>query len=103
MRYQGAVDIFDAGPVIEAQIDHLASLQQAVAVQIQIVPDGALQGADRAILSNRKLAEMRMVLAPIKQLPEQPDVEHQSIAIEASWAAKLQLTQGDLVQLLPLR
>jgi arginine N-succinyltransferase len=61
LHYEGYVDIFDAGPVLQARISELRAIRESA---LAIVDAGALPGTDRAILvATTTLGEFRVIAA----------------------------------------
>jgi arginine N-succinyltransferase len=79
MHYEGYVDIFDAGPVLQARVSELRALRESI---LSPVADGVLTAAsDSAMLiANTKMHDFRVIAAPaaaedhIELSPEQQDL-----------------------------
>jgi arginine N-succinyltransferase len=98
-RYEGYVDIFDAGPTLECFRDNIHAVRQSQHLPVVIgeedpVPD-SLADDVLWLVSNRRLAEFRAVLAPaparVERFPLLP------YAAEA-----LGVADGDTVRAVPL-
>ncbi|WP_163577611.1 arginine N-succinyltransferase [Halomonas faecis] len=76
------VDLFDAGPVIKAELERLATFRRAAWHPVRIRPAHALPDAEPAMVANQQLGDFRCVVAryalsPTGQLilsPEHADV-----------------------------
>jgi len=97
LRYQGYIDIFDGGPILEAEIDTIRTLRES-RLQVPCVSDG--NGPDRDapwyLLANDDYQDYRVVLA-------QPLLEQGQLLIGADIYASLRLSPGQLVRAVPVR
>jgi len=65
------VDIFDGGPTIVAQKQHIKSIKQSTRLQVKIADDPSITGEDSSsmqqkyILCNSKIQDFRAIQAPI--------------------------------------
>ena len=93
MHYEGYVDIFDAGPVLQGRVKELRSVRDSV---LRVAVEGRTSGETEWLLvSNTKLDNFRMVLA-------QATIEGAEIALSAQELALLQVQAGDPVRTLSL-
>ncbi len=99
MSYQGAVDIFDAGPVIEAPIEHLRSLKQCRAMRFKGLQEAAHQGPANYLISNNQANNYRILPLHLADL----DDISEDLRLTPEQADRLAVQPGDLLQLLPLR
>jgi len=60
------VDIFDAGPTISAETQHIRSIQQSQQYQVQIVQNKAIKSAQKYLICNSKLSQFRAIQAEAK-------------------------------------
>jgi arginine N-succinyltransferase len=61
MHYEGYVDIFDAGPVLQGRATELRAVRDSV---LATVEEGAVQaGGDPVLVANTRLEDFRMILA----------------------------------------
>jgi arginine N-succinyltransferase len=61
MHYEGYVDIFDAGPVLQGRVAELRAVRDSVLTTVdEGVPEGECEAT---LVSNTKLDDFRMVLA----------------------------------------
>lgn len=99
MRYKGAVDIFDAGPVIEAPIEHIQSIRQCHSAQVvEICTD--LNGGQRCLVSNGRFTNYRLLPT---ELAMQGEGEQAQVRLTPEQADLLQVKAGDTIQILVLR
>lgn len=99
MSYKGAVDIFDAGPVIEAPIEHIKSIHQCFQATVSGLEEST-ETAERYLISNACLSNYR--LAPAELVVTSDSGQHQ-VKLTPELAEQLKVKAGDAVQLLPLR
>jgi arginine N-succinyltransferase len=93
MHYEGYVDIFDAGPVLQGRVKELRSVRDSV---LRVASEGRASGETECLLvSNTKLDNFRMVLA-------QATIDGAEIALSAQELALLQVQAGDPVRTLSL-
>jgi arginine N-succinyltransferase len=93
MHYEGYVDIFDAGPVLQGRVKELRSVRDSV---LRVAAEGRPEGETECLLvSNTKLDDFRMVLA-------QTATEGTEIALSAQELALLHVQAGDPVRTLSL-
>ena len=93
MHYEGYVDIFDAGPVLQGRVKELRSVRDSV---LRVAAEGRNEGGTECLLvSNTKLDDFRMVLA-------QTSTESTEVALSAQELALLHVQAGDPVRTLSL-
>ena len=93
MHYDGYVDIFDAGPVLQGRVSDLRSVRDSV---LRVAAEGRPEGETECLLvSNTKLHDFRMVLA-------QTTIEGAQVALSAQELALLHCQAGDTVRTLSL-
>jgi arginine N-succinyltransferase len=98
-RYEGYVDIFDAGPTVECYRDNVHAVRQSVVLPVSIdaAGSGELGSADEVtwLVSNRRLAEFRVIHARAprraERFPLPPDA-----------AATLRVADGETVRAVAL-
>ncbi|WP_433735960.1 arginine N-succinyltransferase [Pseudomonas putida] len=92
--HQGYIDIFDAGPVIEAPVPNIRTVRDSQLLELAIgTPDDQ---APMWLIHNRRLENCRITTAPARQ------VGH-CLMIDRPTAKRLQLQTGDSVRCVPLR
>ncbi|UXY14014.1 arginine N-succinyltransferase [Chitiniphilus purpureus] len=93
-RYQGYVDIFDAGPSLECSLDDVRAVRKSACYDVLPVT-AEPKGGSAWLVSNRRLDDFRATLAvtrPLENtLPLTPEVLH-----------RLQVGGGDTVRAVPL-
>ncbi|MEX1220680.1 MAG: arginine N-succinyltransferase [Idiomarina sp.] len=92
-RTRGYVDIFDAGPTVEAEVENLKSVRQSQCLKVHIGTPA--EGAERYILCNTSVAEFRAGQALLEPRDD-------AAVITAETAAALGLGEGDPVRVVKL-
>ena len=98
-RYEGYVDIFDAGPTLECFRDNIHAARQSQLLPVQIgaedpVPDSLVDDV-LWLVGNRRFADWRAIVAPAPQrIDRMPLMPHSAEA--------LGVTEGDVVRAVPL-
>lgn len=95
LRYQGAIDIFDAGPVVECDREHIKSLNASDNKRVSGFLDEALQGPE-FIVSNKKLSDYRLMLAPVRI------TRHEQAELPEKCRQSLAVSEGDEIQIMGL-
>ncbi|WP_350599645.1 arginine N-succinyltransferase [Pseudomonas sp. 65/3-MNA-CIBAN-0223] len=91
--HQGYIDIFDAGPVIEAPVSDIRTVRESQALTLAI---GSLDGqAPLWLIHNRRLENCRITAAHGRQVDG-------SLVVDRLTAKRLQLQPGDSVRAVPL-
>ncbi len=91
--YQGYVDIFDAGPAIEAQTDKIRAVHDSQNLILAIGTPG--DDASAFLIHNRKREDCRITAAPARMAAG-------SLVVDALTAKRLQLNAGDQVRAVAL-
>lgn len=88
---RGYVDIFDAGPTVEARVEHIRSVRNSRRLQVVI---GSVSGGQPHLICNIKVADFRATWLAL-------DVSEHSeqLTIPADVAAALQVSAGDWVRI----
>jgi arginine N-succinyltransferase len=93
MHFEGYVDIFDAGPVLQARVSELRALRESA---LATVDDSAVSDErEPVIVSNTTMADFRMILV-------QGSVTGGRIALTDSEQQLLNCRSGDQVRTLTL-
>lgn len=93
MHYEGYVDIFDAGPVLQGRVSELRAVRDSV---LAVAAEGQHEGeTEHLLVSNTKLTDFRMILT--RAVPGAT-----RIALSAQELSQLHLQAGDEVRTLPL-
>jgi arginine N-succinyltransferase len=101
MRYDGYIDIFDAGPVLQARIDDLRATRESVISAVQILSSGATKTCTtnaQMIVSTTSTGTFRAISLPLERRRE-----NGSLALEKHEAALLDCRDGDPVCSLALK
>ncbi len=88
--YHGYVDIFDAGPTLEAQTDRLRTLVECRSVVITVNADDEEGDKALALVAAGQLQDFRCLLAEVD--PERPE-------LTPAQAEALNISSGDSIQL----
>ncbi|MEX2473949.1 arginine N-succinyltransferase [Marinobacter sp.] len=100
-RHTGFVDLFDAGPTVEAPRGDIASVRQSAPCQVQVVDDNVLtitRNQQALLLANTGISDFRATVTKAATwLPHR-----QVLAIPRSLAARLKLETGSPARFLPL-
>jgi arginine N-succinyltransferase len=93
LHFEGYVDIFDAGPVLQARVSELRALRDSTLA----VVDGSAQSAETepVLISNTVFQDFRMIVAPSSPVGGR-------IALSAAEMDLLHCHDGDQVRTLPL-
>jgi arginine N-succinyltransferase len=98
-RYEGYVDIFDAGPTLECFRDNVHAVRQSAVLPVAILPADELPRTRSEdvvwLVANRRFDQFRAILA---QAP--PRIER--IPLAQSAAVQLGIADGDAVRAVPL-
>lgn len=92
-RSRGYVDIFDAGPTVEAEVENLKSVRLSQRFQVRIGTPA--ESAERYILCNTSVAEFRAGQALLEPVDD-------AAVITAETAAALGLAEGDPIRVVKL-
>lgn len=97
-RYNGFVDIFDAGPTLACELQQIRAVRDSHVVMVTAAVTEQASTADAVLylVSNRRLAEFRVMLVAC----EQPVVD--TLALTAAQRQNLQIDVGDTVRVVPL-
>lgn len=87
--YQGYVDIFDAGPAIEAETAKIRAVQDCQVLVLAVGTPG--DDAPRFLIHNRKREDCRITAAPAR-------LAAGTLVVDAQTAKRLQLSAGDQVR-----
>ncbi|SFM31726.1 arginine N-succinyltransferase [Rugamonas rubra] len=100
MHFEGYVDIFDAGPVLQARVSELRAMRDSELSQIGVAGEvestcASDIGAEPTLVSNTDLQDFRMILSPTVPL-------HGALALSEAEQELLHCHPGDTVRTLPL-
>ncbi|MCH8493705.1 MAG: arginine N-succinyltransferase [Idiomarina sp.] len=91
-RYRGYVDIFDAGPTVEAEVSQLRSVRESRLVTVQI---GQPEVSENVLICNTKLTDFRACQADVNCCGD-------NVILTQEQADALLVSAGDSVRLAPL-
>ncbi|KZN40009.1 arginine N-succinyltransferase [Pseudoalteromonas luteoviolacea] len=95
--FNGYVDIFDAGPTVEAKVDNIRTIRATEFFKVRIDETAKSQtGGSPVLIANDKLAGYRATAIEL-EMPQGDE-----IAISAELASALQVTDGDTVSIATL-
>lgn len=96
---RGYVDLFDAGPTVEAQVKQIKSVRHSHKAMVEVVADNILaHGPNHLAICNSETADFRAVVSDHCLF----DKHTQVLQISASIAAALKLASGESVRFLNL-
>jgi arginine N-succinyltransferase len=64
LYYEGYIDIFDAGPVLQARVSELRAVHDSALAQIEALVPQQAAGDSPLLISNTALADFRVMVAP---------------------------------------
>jgi len=99
-NFNGMVDIFDGGPVVEAFIHNIRSIRESVNRHAMVVSkpvDLDVPPEQRVMISNRSFRDFRVTTIPVDCI--EPD----TIRLPREVADALRVESGDPVRLAPLK
>ncbi|WP_333606436.1 arginine N-succinyltransferase [Arsukibacterium sp.] len=88
---RGYVDIFDAGPTVEARVEHIRSIRYSRRLKVRI---GEVRGSQPYLICNTDIANFRASWLNL-ELSEQSE----EVTLPAAFAEALQVSAGDWVRL----
>lgn len=95
-RFRGYVDIFDAGPTVEADIENIATVRESIEAEVQISPALDINLLENYFIVNIKITNFR---ACVGQLKVKDDcLENHTVLINQSLADALLLVDGDTIR-----
>lgn len=93
LRYEGYVDIFDAGPTLEAYVRDIRAVKESRLYHASVQPEAG--EGEVYLVSNTRYDNYRSILARASQLGE-------VFPLSAAEAAALDVAAGDLLRAVPL-
>ncbi|KGJ87838.1 arginine N-succinyltransferase [Thalassotalea sp. ND16A] len=90
-NHRGYVDIFDAGPTVEAQLKSIKTVRNSNRLTINI---GGVTTTNKQMICNTKVREFRAVLMPVDI-----DLDNKCATIDQQTADALQVANGDMVRI----
>ena len=95
MKYEGCVDIFDAGPTLEARIEDIRAVRDSELWPVSIQTSSESPESPVYLLSNQSYLNYRAVLGKVS-------FEDQSICIPSHAAEALGVKAGDVIRAVTL-
>ncbi|WP_153448928.1 arginine N-succinyltransferase [Vibrio algicola] len=95
MRYEGYIDIFDAGPTLEAYTKDLRVVRDSQHRQVRITDPSNLTGDHTILMSNDKYQDFRAVIG-------EPLIDDTHISISLAQAEALKVQDGDPIRFVQL-
>ncbi|HJV85905.1 MAG TPA: arginine N-succinyltransferase [Noviherbaspirillum sp.] len=93
MHYEGYVDIFDAGPVLQARVSELRALRESALVVVEA--GDAAPDETASLVCNTSMRDFRVVAA-------QASTDEGCIHLHHAWRHALDCHAGDIVRSMPL-
>lgn len=87
-RYQGLVDLFDAGPTMGAPRDEIRTVKEAKRLTVRLGEDAF---GEEALVSTAEIGRFRAVRAPVL-------VDHETVILSREAAGVLGVREGDMVK-----
>lgn len=87
--HQGYIDIFDAGPTLQAQRDHIRTVRKSVSARVSAIKE--LGAATTHMITNTQLSQFRMVFSTLEAMEE-------GVAISQETADALGVSVGDTIR-----
>lgn len=94
MRYEGYVDIFDAGPTLEAYTKDLRMVKKSRLRQVKL-GTAELLGEQTLLISNDQYQDFRAILGS-------PQIDHSNIYLTQAQAQALSVLDGEQLRIVPL-
>lgn len=94
---RGYVDIFDAGPTVEANLSHIRTAQASRKLPVVIDDQTAAQGGQTCYIINTSVADFRAVATDLAV-----SEENNVAAISRQAATALNIDEGDMVRFAPV-
>lgn len=91
-KNRGYVDIFDAGPTVEADVESIASIRQSHEANVQISPMLDTESLDDYFIINAKIKDFRACIAQLRLADDNTVLVNQEVA------DALLLKNGDTVR-----
>jgi arginine N-succinyltransferase len=95
-RYRGYVDIFDAGPTMEADLENISTVRESKQAKVQISPALDVNLLENYFIVNTKIAGFRACVGQLKCVDDSQ--EYNTVLINQALADTLQIAQGDTIR-----
>ena len=90
-RYEGYVDIFDAGPTVQTYTSEIRAVRESALKIVRVLDPLPAEGGQAVLVSNTAFADFRCLLAVTA-------VDHESVALTPALAERLGVAEGDTVR-----
>jgi arginine N-succinyltransferase len=87
-RFQGLIDIFDAGPTVAARRDDIKTVREARRLRLKLGEDAY---GEEALVSTGAISQFRAVRAPVL-------IDGETAILGRDAAQALRLSEGDMVR-----
>lgn len=94
-RYEGHVDIFDAGPTVECEVEDIGAVAECRKLAVVVKPDAATANGTAMLIANTRFAEFRACVAHTAP-------EGDTLPLASAEAAALGVRVGDEVRAVSL-
>jgi arginine N-succinyltransferase len=91
-KSRGYVDIFDAGPTVEAEVENITTVRQSAQARIQVSPMLDTAGLDDYFVINDKVSDFRACVTQLRL------VDENTVLINQEAADALLLENGDIIR-----
>ena len=91
-RNRGYVDIFDAGPTLEADVESIASVRQSHEARVQVSPALDTSTLSDYFIINTKIEDFRACISQLSIIDEN------TVVLSQSLAEQLQVKPGDTIR-----
>jgi arginine N-succinyltransferase len=91
-RFRGYVDIFDAGPTVEADVETIGTVRHSVEAKIRITPVLDVNELDNYFIINTRIEDFRACLGQLKRHDDE------TVVISQTLADALLLSEGDSIR-----
>ena len=95
MKYEGYIDIFDAGPTLEAYVRELRAVKESRVWKVKIDDELDMTEGVEYLVANDRFQQYRALLA-------RPVFTQTHICLDAETANALQVSENDLIRAVPL-
>ncbi len=102
-NYNGLIDIFDGGPVVEAFLPQIRTVRDSQRRYVMVSASPKYQhgpsqrGRELVMVSNRQLRDFRVALVPVEH------VKDDTVILATALAERLRVENGDMVRVVALR
>lgn len=90
-RYEGYIDIFDAGPTVECRLQEISSVKYSVTLAVKIT--ARTEHKDVCLISNTRLQEFRCCVARLSL------DDSSMVSIDEETACRLMVSEGETVRI----